>query len=80
MEKTAIRLNDSFKTYTYDQDKVCTPEETVARFNEKLAKVDLDILQEVRRIDNGRLDIPVYFSLCGKDAYKAIGNKKQIKT
>jgi ribosomal protein S12 methylthiotransferase accessory factor len=40
--------------------------------------VKLDILQEVRRIDNGRLDIPVYFSVCGKDARAVIGNKKQM--
>jgi len=30
------------------------------------------------RIDNGRLDIPVYFSICGQDAYKVIGTKKQM--
>ncbi len=78
MKKTPIRLQDSFKTYTYDQDKVCTPVETVAKFKERLKTVDLDILKEVRRIDNGRLDIPIYFSVCGKDALETIGNKKQM--
>jgi len=71
-------MTDCFKHYTYDQDKVCTPVETVARFKKRLAGVDLDILREVRRIDNGRLDIPVYFSMTGKDAYETIGNKKQM--
>jgi len=78
MRKRPIRLNDSIKHYTYDQDKVCTPEETVARFKQRLAEVDLDILKEVKRIDTGRLDIPVYFSVCGKDAHEIIGTKKQM--
>ncbi|MFZ5765008.1 MAG: YcaO-like family protein [Thermodesulfobacteriota bacterium] len=78
MEKKTIRLTDCFKHYTLDQDKVCDPTETVRRFTERLKEVNLDVLKEVRRIDNGRLDIPVYFSLCGKDALATIGNKKQM--
>ncbi len=78
MEKRPIRLNDSYKTYTYDQDKVISPVETVERFQKKLAQVNLDILKEVKRIDNGRLDIPIYFSVTGKDARRIIGNKKQM--
>jgi ribosomal protein S12 methylthiotransferase accessory factor len=78
MEKKPIRLADCFKTYTFDQDKACSPEETVERFKARLAEVDLDILKEVRRIDNGRLDIPVYFSVCGSDARGIIGTKKQM--
>lgn len=73
-----VVLRDAFKRFTYDQDKVLTPEETVRRFKEKLKEVDLDILEETVRIDNGRLDIPVYFSLCGQDALKIIGTKKQM--
>ncbi|MDO9565620.1 MAG: YcaO-like family protein [Candidatus Desulfaltia sp.] len=73
-----IILNDAFKGFTLDQDKVVPPEETVEHFKEKLIKVDLDILEETIRIDNGRLDIPVYFSSCGKDAMKVIGTKKQM--
>lgn len=78
MQKKPIRPQDCYKTYTLDQDKVCNPVETVKRFQEKLKHADLDILKEVRRIDNGRLDIPVYFSVCGKDAFNIIGNKKQM--
>ncbi|MCB2182111.1 MAG: YcaO-like family protein [Desulfobulbaceae bacterium] len=78
MKKNPIRLQDCVKHYTLDQDKVCTPVETVKRFKERLKKLNLDVLKEVRRIDNGRLDIPVYFSICGKDALKTIGNKKQM--
>jgi ribosomal protein S12 methylthiotransferase accessory factor len=78
MKKRIIRLQDSFKHYTYDQDKSCSPEETVARFKKRLKENNLDVLKEITRIDNGRLDIPVYFSVCGKDAEATIGNKKQM--
>ena len=71
-------LNDAFKRFTLDQDKIFSPEETVRRFKEKLKKVDLDILEYTVRIDNGRLGIPVYFSSCGKDAMNTIGTKKQM--
>ena len=73
-----IILKDAFKTYTRDQDKTLSPEETVRRFRERLEKVDLDILRDTARIDNGRLDIPVYFSRCGRDARSVIGNRKQM--
>jgi ribosomal protein S12 methylthiotransferase accessory factor len=73
-----IELKDAYKTFTFDQDKILPPEETVKRFKEKLKKVNLDILKGTVRIDNKRLDIPVYFSLCGKDAYNIIGTKKQM--
>ncbi len=78
MEKKAIRLTDCIKQYTLDQDKVCPPTETVNRFKKRLQEENLDVLKEVRRIDNGRLDIPVYFSICGKDAMEIIGTKKQM--
>lgn len=78
MKKKIITLQTCSKTYTYDQDKACSPEETVDRFHKKLKAADLDILKEIKRIDNGRLDIPVYFSVCGEDAQKTIGNKKQM--
>ena len=78
MKKQTIRLQSCRKLYTYDQDKACTPVETVERFQQKLKTAGLDILKEVRRIDTGRLDIPVYFSVCGKDALETIGTKKQM--
>jgi ribosomal protein S12 methylthiotransferase accessory factor len=76
--KSRIKLNDAYKTYTFDQDKILSPENTVRHFKEKLNKVKLDILKRTVRIDNGRLDIPVYFSICGKDACDIIGTKKQM--
>ncbi len=73
-----IELNDAIKGYTYDQDKIKSPEETVKSFKEKAAKLDLDILSQTRRIDNGRLDIPIFFSECGADAKSIIGTNKQM--
>ncbi|MBT7260313.1 MAG: YcaO-like family protein, partial [Desulfobacula sp.] len=73
-----IELKDALKGYTYDQDKIMSPQETVARFKEKTAKLNLDILSQTRRIDNGRLDIPIFFSECGADAKNVIGTKKQM--
>jgi ribosomal protein S12 methylthiotransferase accessory factor len=73
-----ITCNDCRKSYTYDQDKVCSPEETITRLKRKLAEVKLDILKDVQRVDTGRLDIPVYFSVCGREAYEVIRNKKQL--
>lgn len=73
-----IELKDAKKGYTYDQDKIMSPEETVKRFKERTAALDLDILSQTRRIDNGRLDIPVFFSECGADAQRVTGTKKQM--
>ncbi len=78
MKKKPIRLQDCLKHYTFDQDKACNPLDTVKRFKARLKEVKLDILKEVKRIDSGRLDIPVYFSVCGKDAHEIIGTKKQM--
>lgn len=71
-------LQDAFKTFTLDQDKLLPPEETVRRFRENLGRLQLDILKETVRIDNGRLGIPVYVSVCGRDAARVIGTKKQM--
>ncbi|MBW2449912.1 MAG: YcaO-like family protein, partial [Deltaproteobacteria bacterium] len=76
--KYTITLNDAYKQFTLDQDKILPPEETVNRFKTKLKKIDLDILKNTIRIDNGRLNIPIYFSTCGKDAAAVIGTKKQM--
>lgn len=76
--KKSIQLQDCFKTYTTDQDKMITPEETIAKFDDKLEHLNIDILKEIKRIDNGRLGIPVYFSVCGEDARAMTGTKKQM--
>lgn len=73
-----VILNDAFKRFTLDQDKIKSPEETIRSFKQKLKSIDLDILESTVRIDNGRLGIPVYFSKCGKDASAVTGTKKQM--
>jgi len=73
-----VVLADAIKGYTEDLDKFITPGETLRRFREKLKKINLDILKGTQRIDNGRLDIPVYFSICGQDAEEIIGTRKQM--
>jgi ribosomal protein S12 methylthiotransferase accessory factor len=73
-----IILKDVYKGYTLDLDKAVSPKETVSRFKEKLKRIDLDILENTARIDNGRLDIPVYISICGKDAENTVGKKRQM--
>jgi ribosomal protein S12 methylthiotransferase accessory factor len=73
-----LHLADAYKGYTYDLDKLVTPEETIARVKEKLAHLDLKILKETLRIDSGRLDIPVYISLVDVDAARVVPTKKQM--
>jgi ribosomal protein S12 methylthiotransferase accessory factor len=73
-----LHLTDALKGYTYDQDKLLTPEETVRRVRDRLAHLDLKLLQETRRIDSGRLDIPVYLSLLDVDARRVVPTHKQM--
>ncbi len=73
-----IELQDAFKEVTADQDKIRHPAETVKRFKARLEKIDLKILQETVRIDNGRLGIPVFFSKCAPDAIRVTGTRKQM--
>jgi ribosomal protein S12 methylthiotransferase accessory factor len=74
----ALRLTDALKGYTFDQDKLLTPEETVRRVRDRLAHLDLKLLQETMRIDSGRLDIPVYLSLLDVDARRVVPTHKQM--
>jgi ribosomal protein S12 methylthiotransferase accessory factor len=73
-----LKLGDAFKGYTYDQDKLLSPEETIRRVRQRLGRLNLAILQETMRIDSGRLDIPVYLSLLGADAQRVVSTKKQM--
>ncbi|MDP3479287.1 MAG: YcaO-like family protein [Desulfoprunum sp.] len=78
MKKTLITFQDCLKTFTIDQDKAIRPEATLENFYKKIQTLDCVILNEVKRIDNGRLEIPVYFSICGEDAQAMTGTKKQM--
>ena len=71
-------LKDAYKQFQHDQDKIMAPQATVDHFKKRLNDTGLKLLDEIVRIDNGRLGIPVYFSVCGPDARAAIGNFKQM--
>lgn len=73
-----IQLRPCPKSYTRDQDKATTPAETVRRVRERLASLDISILAETRRVDVGRLGIPVFLSVCGADARAVMPTRKQM--
>jgi ribosomal protein S12 methylthiotransferase accessory factor len=73
-----LKLTDALKGYTYDQDKLLTPEDTIRRVRDRLSRLDLKLLQETLRIDSGRLDIPVYLSILGVDARRVVPTHKQM--
>ncbi|MDL2269983.1 YcaO-like family protein [Desulfosarcina sp. OttesenSCG-928-A07] len=79
MKRTGpLVMTDAFKSATDDQEKIRPPEETVAEVKKKLGSLNLSILESTFRIDNGRLGIPVFFSVCGHDAKQMIGTAKQM--
>ncbi len=59
-------------------DKAFLPEETISRVKRRLQEAGADIFQELRRIDKGRLGIPVYLSLYGARGLSVTGNLKQM--
>jgi ribosomal protein S12 methylthiotransferase accessory factor len=79
MKRTGpIKMTDALKRATDDQDKIIQPEETVEKVKQRMEALELKILDQTMRIDNGRLGIPVFFSTCGHDAQAVIGTKKQM--
>ena len=73
-----IRLQPCPKGYTRDLDKTISPQETYERVQARMQATGLDILAEVRRVDVGRLGIPVYLSVCGRDARGIMPTRKQM--
>ncbi len=59
-------------------DKALAPEETIRWVQERLRKVGADIFQELKRVDKGRLGIPVYISIYGAQGLSVTGNFKQM--
>ncbi|RQD74426.1 YcaO-like family protein, partial [Desulfonatronospira sp. MSAO_Bac3] len=60
-----IKIGSSPKGYTQEADKALTPEETVEKVTGALNQHGQAILKKIKRIDTGRLGIPVYFSYYG---------------
>lgn len=73
-----IVIKDSHKHFSHDQDKTRNPEETIAWVRSILKGLKMNVLANTVRIDTGRLDIPVFISLCGEDATRFTGTKKQM--
>jgi len=73
-----IELAPCPKAYAHDQDKAIHPGTTLERVRARLASLSLTILAETRRIDNGRLGIPVFLSVCGGDAKAIMPTRKQM--
>ncbi len=59
-------------------DKARSPEETIRWVTERFEEAGADIFQELRRVDKGRLGIPVYISLYGAEGLSVTGNVKQM--
>ncbi len=64
-----------------DLDKTRPPAQTIAdvrRAFQAMEDAGLDVLAETRRIDTGRLDVPVYLSVCGGAARRVMPTRKQM--
>ncbi len=73
-----MQLKACPKQYTADQDKAVPPEATIRRVKQALKAFGAGILKQTRRIDTGRLGIPVYLSLCGSKAAEIMPSRKQM--
>jgi len=73
-----IELKNCPKSFTTDQDKACTPVETVRRVKAALAEKCRGVLAQTDRVDTGRLGIPVFVSECGPEAREIMPTRKQM--
>ena len=75
---SGILLGPAPKTHTLEQDKTRPPQETVAWARQRLGRLGERVLRQTVRIDSGRLDIPVFLSMCGDQASALTGTQKQM--
>ena len=73
-----LKLNKCPKNYTADLDKATSPGDTVEQVKKSLSSRGRDILQDLERIDTGRLNIPVYISRVGSYAQSVMPTGKQM--
>ncbi|WP_432737243.1 YcaO-like family protein [Maridesulfovibrio sp. FT414] len=73
-----LELKSCPKVYTRDQDKAVSPEETVARVKKLLEEKCCGVLKCTRKVDTGRLGIPVFISECGDVARDVMPTRKQM--
>ncbi len=73
-----MKLRDSFKRTGIAHDKVRSPEETVKWALDRFASLGQPVLDQVKRVDKGRLGIPVFMSKYSVQASMVTGAKKQM--
>jgi len=73
-----FKLASCPKGYTLSQDKAVPPERTVAMVKDALGPKGRDVLAEIKRIDTGRLGIPVYVSVTSEAARRVMPTRKQM--
>lgn len=73
-----LELKSCLKSYTEDQDKAVSPEETVRKVKDALAEKCEGVLGCTRKVDTGRLGIPVFISECGHAAREIMPTRKQM--
>ncbi len=71
-------FSDSYKNTGYSIDKVRTPDETLEWVQKRFDAIECPILHEVKRIDKGRLGIPVFVSRYSSEAASVTGTRKQM--
>jgi len=59
-------------------DKTQNPEETIAMVEARFRESGLKVFRELKRIDKGRLGIPIYISIYDLEGQKITGNYKQM--
>jgi ribosomal protein S12 methylthiotransferase accessory factor len=62
-----ISLKPGTKQHTAGLDKAIPPAETVHNIKALFQRIDLKLVRGITRIDQGRLDIPVYICRAGED-------------
>lgn len=78
MNNYAIMLQSCPKAYDRDLDKAASPSETIARVRKALKGYDEPVFAGARRVDAGRLGIPVYLGLCANAAKAVMPARKQM--
>lgn len=73
-----ITLKSCPKKFDKDLDKAITPRETIRNVKQRLKNWPDDVFAGCRRVDTGRLGIPVYLGICGNAARAIMPTRKQM--
>lgn len=73
-----ISLRSCPKAYSVDLDKACSPLDTIKRAQSRLEGSRGEIYAGSRRIDCGRLGIPVFMGICGPKSREIMPTRKQM--